>query len=119
MRFEDIDWHDQKLVGVNINRTDPGNNDSIELKVVINGKEIILLFEDVYFADLRLNFGVIAEESISYAVIKSDDEQIDAIQNKWSAAEGYLNDLLCFELNTNSTNSLIKIYALSCKLTHV
>ena len=116
MKFEDIEWHDQILNGININRTNPGNNDSIEMKVVIDGIEMIVLFDDVYFADIKMNFGVVAEESIRYAIINNDDVEIINIQRKWSGAGSELDKLLCFELNTNSTNSLIKIYALSYKI---
>jgi hypothetical protein len=86
------------------------------LKVVIEGIEMIALFNDVYFADIKINFGVVAEESIRYAIVTNDDMEIINIQRKWSGAGGKLEKLLCFELNTNSTNSLIKIYALSCKI---
>ena len=116
MKFEDIKWHDQILSGIYINRTNPGNNDSIELKVVIDGIEMTVLFEDVYFADIKMNFGVVAEETIRYAIIIKDDIEIINIRRKWSGAGGELERLLCFELNTNSTNTLIKIYALSYKI---
>lgn len=116
MKFEDIEWHDQILTGIIINRTNPGKNDSIELKVIIEGNAMIILFEDVYFADIKMNFGVIADESIRYAVINTNDVEITNIQKKWNSVGGELDKLLCFELNTNSTNSLIKIYALSYKI---
>src|SRR5665213_1107479 len=116
MKFEDIEWHDQIFNGLKVNRTNPGNNDSIELKVVIDGNEMTILFGDVYFADLKMNFGVIAKESIRYAIINRDDMEIINIKKKWRGAESNLDNLFCFELNTNSTNSLIKIYALSYKI---
>jgi hypothetical protein len=116
MKFEDVEWHDQTLIGIYIDRTNPGNNDSIELKVLIDEVEMTVLFENVYFADIKMNFGVIAQESIRYAIINYEDCEITNIQTKWSKARGVLDKLLCFEINTNSTNSITKIYALSCKI---
>jgi hypothetical protein len=113
MNIEDIDWHDQILSRIEIDRTNPGINDSIKLNVIIDGKEMIILFEDVYFAEFKMNFGVVAEESIKYAFLTNNDSEIANIKKKWINAEGELNKMVCFELNTNSTNSTIRIYCLS------
>jgi hypothetical protein len=80
MKFDEIEWHDQIFSGININRTNPGNNDSIELRVVIDGNEMVVLFDDVYFADIKMNFGIVADESIRYAIINTDDIEIINIQ---------------------------------------
>jgi hypothetical protein len=116
MKFEDIEWHDQTLIGIDINRTNPGNDDSIKLNVLIDDVEMEVSFQNVYFADIKMNFGVIAQESISYAIINNADIEITNVQTKWSKVGVELDKLLCFEINTNSTNSLIKIYALSCEI---
>jgi hypothetical protein len=116
VKIEDIEWHDQLLTSVKIDRYKPGHNDSIELNVLVDDSEMVLTFTDVYFADLKLNFGIIAEETIRYAIIKEDDSEIFNIKKKWRNIGVYLDDLFCFEINTNSTNSLIKIFALSYTL---
>jgi len=116
MKFEDIEWHDQILSSLTMDRTNPGNNDSIELRIVVNGNRMIVLFENVYSADLRMNFGVIAEESIRYAILNTDDVAMPNIQKMWRNVGVDLDKLFCFELSTNSTNSLIKIYAISYKI---
>ena len=116
MKFEEIKWHDQILIGIDLDRTNPGINDSIELKVLIDKIEMGVLFQDVYFADIKMNFGIIAQESINYATINNEDIKIPEIQRQWSKVGAELDKLLCFEINTNSTNSLIKIYALSCEI---
>jgi hypothetical protein len=116
VKIEDIEWHDQLLTSVKIDRYKPGHNDSIELNVLVDDSEIVLTFTDVYFADLKLNFGIIAEETIRYAIIKEDDSEIFNIKKEWRNVGVYLDDLFCFEINTNSTNSLIKIFALSYTL---
>lgn len=116
MKFEDIEWHDQTLIGIDINRTNPGNTDSIRLNVLIDDVDMEVLFQNVYFADIKMNFGVIAQESISYAIINNADIEITNVQKKWSKVGVELDKLLCFEINTNLTNSLIKIYALSCEI---
>jgi hypothetical protein len=114
MKFENIEWHDQILIGIDINRTNPGKNDSINLRVLIDEVEMEVSFQNVYFADIKMNFGVLAQESICYAIINNEDIEIANIQTKWRKVGVELDKLLCFEINTNSTNSLIKIYAISC-----
>jgi hypothetical protein len=116
VKIEDIEWHDQLLTSVKIDRYKPGHNDSIELNVLVDDSEMVLTFTDVYFADLKLNFGIIAEETIRYAIVKDDDSEIFNIKKEWKNVGVYLDDLFCFEINTNSTNSLIKIFALSYTL---
>jgi hypothetical protein len=116
VKIEDIEWHDQLLTSVKIDRYKPGYNDSIELNVLVDDSEMVLTFTDVYFADLKLNFGIIAEETIRYAIVKDDDSEIFNIKKEWKNVGVYLDDLFCFEINTNSTNSLIKIFALSYTL---
>ena len=116
MRFDEIDWHDQVILNININRINAGKADLIELQVALNGSMIIVQFKDVYHAELKLNFGIVAEESIRYAINNTEDFELLNIQNKWSKIGVRLDELKCFEFNTNSTNSLIKIYALSCEI---
>jgi len=114
MEFEDIDWHDQILRGIKIDRENPGNNDSIELEFILNGKKTTIIFYDVYHAEFNMNFGIISQESLSYGSMTKDGTDIEAIQDKWNSAGAKIDSLTCFEFNTNSTNSLIKIYSLSC-----
>jgi hypothetical protein len=116
MKFEEIDWHDQIILNINIDRTNAGKVDTIELFVLLDENQAVIRFNDVYQAELRLNFGVIAEESIKYAINNTEDSELLDIKNRWSKLGAVLDGLNCFEFNTNSTNSFIKIYALSCEI---
>ncbi len=60
-----------------------------------------------------MNFGIVAEESILSAVCSSEDEEIAAIKSKWTPLGVELDDLRCYTINTNSTNSSLKVFALS------
>ena len=112
MKFEDIDWHDQLLTEIRIDRKRPGQRDCIEIDFEIDGKRISITFNEVYQAELNMNFGIDGEETIRYGYISNKGIEIERLQNKWNKIGVELNELKCFEFNTNSTNSLIKIYAL-------
>lgn len=116
--FNLLEWHDATLNSINIDRSNAGLNDSIELHIVWpSGIENKLIFNDVYYANLSLNFGIIAEECISDANI-IDDSNIDLvkIKEKWSKLYEGIKDLRGFEILTASTGSKIEIFALSFKL---
>lgn len=113
-KFNELPWHDSALLNVEINRKSPGENDNIKIFVKWpDGNENSIVFNDCYFFDAKMNFGVVAEESILSAVCSSDDEEIPAIKSKWSPLGIELDGLLCYTINTNSTNSSLKIFALS------
>lgn len=113
-KFNELPWHDSALLNVEIDRKSPGENDSIKLFVKWpDDNENSIVFNDCYFFDAKMNFGIVAEESILNAVCSSDDEEISAIKSKWSPLGVKLDGLLCYTINTNTTNSSLKIFALS------
>lgn len=113
MKFDDIEWHDQILTEINIDRSDPGKIDSIEIRLVINGEKAIIEFINVYHAQLNMNFGIVAEESIRYGAVELESDELLNIKEKWQKISANLDNLKCYIFNTNSTNSIIKIYALN------
>jgi hypothetical protein len=117
MKIEDIEWHDQILTRVEIDRANPGENDSILLDFKILYDTVTLLLKDVYHAELHLNFGIVAEETIRYLNISYIGEDVVAVKEKWSKIGVNLNELCKVELSTNSTNSLLRIYCLSYSIT--
>lgn len=111
-KFNELPWHDACIENIYIDRRCPGVRDDIYMDIVwTDDKKNKIKFSDVYNADLRLNFGVVALESIRYAQCKLDEcEEIVILKNKW---RGLINNIKLnyYEIETNSTNSKIIIIA--------
>lgn len=109
MNFEDIDWHDSIINKIEIDRSMPGINDTIKIDVTIYDSSTTntLKFEDVYFARLNMNFGIVAVESIEEVLVLKDDIDLNTLKDKWN---GFINgEVYCYVIKTNSTASTIKI----------
>jgi hypothetical protein len=113
MNFTEYPWHDAILKEIKIDRSNPGNNDVINMTIVWpTGIESTFCFKDVYYAKLNLNFGVIAEESISAVTnISMSDSDIVFFFQKWKGLIDNIEDLLFIEMLTISTGSEIRIFA--------
>ncbi len=115
--FSDLPWHDAELLNIMIDRRNPGENDQIVIDVCWpNGKQDKLFFYDCYELEAKMNFGVIASESILDASVINKSRKLTEIREKWADIEIDLAQLKCFEIITNSTNSILRIYALSYSL---
>jgi hypothetical protein len=110
--FNDLPWHDSILKSIHIDRGNPGIHDVITMVIEWNpGHKNSLIFKDVYFANMKLNFGVLAEESILDAGIIDDaDEEFLAIKEKWKE---FCSDICGYAIHTASTGSEIRIFAMS------
>ena len=110
--FCEIDWHDAIIEKIMIDRNNPGINDSIVIFIICaDNTKRNLRFNNVYWADLNMNFGVVASESIVKAISKGRDcIYVKDLYAKW---KGMINDvdLNYYEIETNSTGSIIKIIA--------
>lgn len=116
-KFNSLDWHDAIISQVAVDRSNPGENDSVSITIQWpDGNKNTIRFNDCYMLDAKMNFGVIAEECILGAECISDNEVITEIQKKWKSIGVGLDGLLCFSIETNSTNSSINIYSLSFAL---
>jgi len=60
-----------------------------------------------------MNFGIIAPESILDASVTDKSRELTEIREKWANIGVDLAQLKCFEIRTNSTSSLVRIYALN------
>jgi len=115
--FNDLEWHDARLENIAVDKSNSenlNNIDSLELVIMWpshNRSKII--FENVYRANLSLNFGVIAEDSIYTAHIKEESKELELIKEKWIKLYKGIENLICFEIQTNTTNSIIQIFAMS------
>lgn len=69
------------------------------------------MFGDCYALEAKMNFGIIALESILGATCSSDSPRVEEIRKKFLRYDVNLTDLLCFEIETNSTGGTIRIVA--------
>lgn len=113
MNFNDFYWHDAIIKNIQIDRLNPGNEDSIKFEIVWpedKGK-VTFVFEEVYWAMMHLNFGIIADETIMGAIVL--DEHNQDLVNFYSKWKGAMNEvkLNTYKIDLNSTGGEIKIIA--------
>ena len=113
MNFLSFPWHDSLLLNIEIDRKNPGEKDQIILNILSPNGEEKIIFHDCYKFEANMNFGIAAPESIMDASIIEESEKLSQIRKKWDMVDVELAKLKCFEIQTNSTNSLLHIYALS------
>ena len=112
-KFSELPWHDAELLGVIIDRSSPGENDQVVINVRWpNGEQDSLIFSDCYALEAKMNFGVIAPESILNASLVDQSKELTEIRGKWARTGIDLQKLKCFEIETNSTASLLRIYSM-------
>lgn len=117
MKFDDYYWHESEIISIEIDRTKPGERDTILFNINWNESgQSKLIFEDVYWARLNLNFGIVASECIDFAfVADSEDSDLIALYKIWNGKLGNLG-LACYVIKTLSTGSEMKIIAKSFKV---
>lgn len=117
MNFNNFSWHDSVIKDINIDRNKPGINDSIKFEIEsVEGNNIELLFEDTYWANMVLNFGIVADETILDACI-CNNQDVDLVDfySKWEGSMDNIN-LNLYMIRLNSTGSIIKIIAKGFKI---
>lgn len=118
MNFSDYHWHDAIVKSIKIDRAAPGVNDIIIFDIEWPDEEgkTLFIFEEVYWADLKLNFGVVADETILNAIeLASDNQDLVNFYSKWKGAMDNVK-LKTYKIELNSTGSNIKIIAKSFHL---
>lgn len=120
MKFEDYNWHDSIIKLINIDRTTPGIKDVIIFEIEnLDGNKDLLEFEDVYWANINLNWGIVSEDSILIAsVLDENNSDLIDFYLRW---KGLMNDvdLRTYLIELNSTGSLIKIIAKNFKISPI
>ena len=117
MNFNELEWHDAELIDIYIDRTMAGKSDTVKIAIKqANDRKIILIFTDCFALNLNMNFGIIAPENILDANILTESKQLSNIRNVWGKLGINLEKIKCFQIETNSTNSLIQIFALNYKI---
>ncbi len=110
--FDELPWHDARLMSIIIDRSEPGQRDEVQLAVRWpDSVDATILFKDVYAVRCELNFGVIADETILAASELADGADIMRLRERWRPSGVALEDLKCFEFETASTASHLQIYA--------
>lgn len=110
--FDAIEWHDAVLLNVIIDRKSPGERDDVLISIQWqDGERRDIRFSDCYAFDAQMNFGVTAPESIRAARCTADSPELAEIRQRWIALGVALEDLLCFEITTNSTASMIRVFS--------
>ncbi|WP_257450600.1 hypothetical protein [Archangium lipolyticum] len=110
--FDLLDWHDAVLLDVFVDRRNPGDCDEVALHIQWpNGRIQSVRFLDCYAFEALMNFGVRAPESIREGQCIEDSPALRELQQKWAVLGVDLSDIYCFEVKTNSTASLLRMYA--------
>ena len=93
MNFNDYKWHDAVIKNINIDRTNPGLNDTIIFDIVWSDEieKTTFIFEEVYWANFKLNFGVVSDETILNSFELSNDNQ--DLVNFYSNWQGAMNEV--------------------------
>lgn len=115
--FNDFPWHDAELKEIIIDRKE---NDII--KILINWPEdfefstTYIEFFSCYAFHSNMNFGIIPPDTILEAACIIQSEEINKIRNTWFKMGLNLPQLYCYKIITNSTNSVINIFALGFRI---
>lgn len=113
MNLNDYYWHDSIIKNIQIDRRSPGIMDTIifEIEWAENNKKTNIVFEEVYWVSMNMNFGIIADETILNAFeLEETDQDLKDLYLNW---KGMINDvkLKGYKFSMNSTGSEIKIIA--------
>lgn len=111
MNINDYTWHDKVLLNINIDRRNSGIIDEVCFEIDDNEISKNLVFREVYWLNLNLNFGMVAEESIlNIQRLNDDDSDLLSLYKKWN---GHLDEksLSSYLIELNTSGGIIKIIA--------
>lgn len=110
--FFDFPWHDAEIKLIVIDRQNPGEHDSVRLSLRWPDQaESDVVFYDCYAFSGQMSFGIIAAETILEVRLVTHGTELDVIKGRWRALGVELPDLKCYEIETNSTASILKVFA--------
>jgi len=108
---KDFYWHDSILERIVIDRTDPGNNDTIVLEIDwYDEGPGRLIFEGVCVTKFSLNMGIIALETMDQGYTVENDPDLSNFYTTWKGRMNHLK-LNTYVIKTLSTGGEIKIIA--------
>lgn len=111
-------WHDTILQFIAIDRQDSGLNDIVRLSIIWPdcSNVTVIEFYDCYGLIAHMNFGMVLSDTILTGECFIDSQELTHFRNLWAGMKVELNELKCFKITTNSTNSSISIFALGYKI---
>lgn len=116
--FNDLEWHDAIIEYIHLDRHTSSKKSTVELSITWPDRRTSKMeFFKCYELSINMNMGIHALESILHADCLTESPQLTAIYNTWKEYGVNLN-LNHYIINTNSTNSLIQIYAEGFNLTY-
>jgi hypothetical protein len=126
--FNSLPWHDAVIHNILIDREDPGHKDTVEITIEwpdnsdfknwdmkdaqtkLFGSWFKITFHDCYLVEITMNMGIIVSECIMTADCSEASDPKDE-KNKPYLAENYSADMFRFDIETNSTGGLIRIFS--------
>lgn len=118
MNFNELPWHDSVVKSINIDRSSPGFIDEIVVYILWPDKKKNerIVFKNVYYANLDLNFGFEGEESVLNAFeLPVNDPCISKLYSKW---RGLIDDVVLkgFKIQLNTSGSEILVISSDFKV---
>lgn len=115
VEFTDLPWHDANILGIFIDRQNPGEKDVVKfLMEWPEDKQLSLVeFHDCYSLAMNMNFGIVASESVLEAECFITSRELSILRNEWKVHNVDLTELKHFKITTNSTNSEINIFCIA------
>lgn len=113
--FDSFPWHDAEIQSIEIPRDHPGAADRVVMFVQpLGGPPIRFVFQRCLGLHLDMRFGIVAEESVRSARRVTESDELRALRQKWASLGVDVTAVQEFSINTNSTNSTIRIMAVDC-----
>lgn len=114
MDFNDFYWHDAVVKYIYIDGISFAPNGVISFEIKWPDGDLdesVVTFESVYWTNLRLNFGIVADETILTATqLGSDDPDLIKLCSEYDGAIDS-TELNVYFIDLNSTGGKIKIIA--------
>jgi hypothetical protein len=109
-KIHHLPWHESSLISVKVDRQNPGEQDIVEIAIRLLDDEVVFLrFRNCYLFEAKMNFGIVADESILSASVRNNGKEIEFISNFFFLGQVPIAPILALEINTISTGSKIKI----------
>lgn len=110
--IEEINFHDNYIKSIYIDRNDPGKNDTIVM-IIETGDSVqyLINFKETYQIKLYIPMGFYGQEYINWTKLSKDDEDLLLFLDKLKTVGIEIPDLKCFEIDLNVNAGQIKIFS--------
>jgi hypothetical protein len=109
--FNELPWHDATVLELRIDRRRAGHVDEVMLTMMWpDERRTRIRFVGCYSLDAKMNFGVVASETVRSATEREDSGELNALRAKWKPLGVDLSSLRSFSIETNSTGSFLTVY---------